>query len=164
MVESKKSDILIFAFSPTIAEKVLDRIDIKNIEKRLLSSSYSAINEFVDNLDYSKFRYIIGMGVYSGRDKSQLRLETVYRNKFRNNIISKTPVTITVMPFMQPSKYLKIASGIGNSWCNLVSYKVSSLIDDDSIKYNFLHIPKLFNEKLAIEAIKEQISLLTFAG
>ena len=49
-----------------------------------------------------------------------------------------------IKPFLQPTPFAKIAKGIGNSYCNLVSWKIMQLINKSNLRsqYTFLHIPR----------------------
>ncbi len=50
-------------------------------------------------------------------------------------------------------------SALGNSWCNLVSWKIMRLIEKGELqaKYNFLHIPKSFRTNTVIEIIEAMV-------
>lgn len=93
-------------------------------------------------------KYILGLGSYSGIDNDKIRIEQVCTNKFRNNTYDGNPYKeIQINSFIKPSSIFKYASGIGNSYCNLNSYRIMSLIEEKrlSSQYTFLHIPKSMN-------------------
>jgi pyrrolidone-carboxylate peptidase len=89
---------------------------------------------------------ILGLGTYSGVDQDKIRVETVATNRFRNDSIeANAPVEININNYLEPSsENFKMASALGNSYCNLISWKIMRLISDGSLKskYSFLHIPK----------------------
>ncbi|MCL5784693.1 MAG: hypothetical protein M1142_05065 [Patescibacteria group bacterium] len=113
-------------------------------------------------LTHDQPEFILGMGAYSGQDNDAIRIETTTNNKFRNNIIdSKDPKTLSINPFLKPSPGMKLASGLGNSWCNFVSWKIVKLINQKSLKsqYTFLHIPKRFPVNQAVMTIEKALRL-----
>jgi pyrrolidone-carboxylate peptidase len=52
-----------------------------------------------------------------------------------------------------------MADKLGNSWCNLISWKIMRIIKDGSLhsRFTFLHIPKVFPRAQAIEVINHMI-------
>jgi pyrrolidone-carboxylate peptidase len=65
-------------------------------------------------------------------------------------------------PLISPGKYFKLSDGIGNSWCNLVSYRIMGLIENRELgsRYTFVHIPKGFEIQCAVEEINNLIEIL----
>lgn len=150
-----KSKVLVFAFKGLVSEKVAkllgDRFDIA-----IIDSTVADIERFIQETNFDSYDYILGMGMYSGRDKAALRIETVCTNQFRNN---KESLDVKPIPyFLQPSDGIKIVKGIGNSWCNLVSYKLVSVFPEKP--YTFIHVPKKFATKKAGEIIISQLTAL----
>lgn len=144
---------MIYGFSlSSKTSKILSQL--KNVD-----SSYVV---FLNNLDkyleiiiHNQPKYILGLGSYSGIDNDEIRIEQVCTNKFRNNTYDGNPYKeIQINSFIKPSSTFKYASGIGNSYCNLISYKIMSLIEEKRLpsQYTFLHIPKSMNH---FEASKE---------
>ena len=74
---------LIFGFEDTIAEKVAHLLsDIADI--KIIKSSETDIESFITQTDFSHYKRIIGTGMYSGRDKDRVRIETECSSQFRN--------------------------------------------------------------------------------
>ncbi len=121
------------------------------------------IDNYLNLLLHDQPELILGLGTYSGVDQDQIRIETQTTNKFRNNPIDPDPLnksTISLAPFLKPADGSKIASGLGNSWCNLVSWKIINLINHKTLKskYTFLHIPKKFSISQATNIIENMIN------
>jgi pyrrolidone-carboxylate peptidase len=107
--------------------------------------------------------YILGMGIYSGKDQDAIRIETVTTNKFRNDPIEKDVADdhLKINYFLKPTDHdVKLASGMGNSWCNLISWKIMRLIMNKKLasQYSFLHIPKTFSSYRTIKIIKRMLA------
>ncbi len=144
--------ILIFAFKGTIAEKVACLLD-NQFDKNIVKSSVSDIESFIRETNFTYYNYILGMGKYSGRDTNALRIETICSSKFRN---SKSKIATKPIPyFLQPSDGIKLARGIGNSWCNLVSYKL--VREFPKKPYTFVHIPRSYDPRTAISSLEKQL-------
>ncbi len=109
-----------------------------------IDSSEEAIDKLLEELIKLQPDKILGLGKYSGKDQAQVRIEIICTNKFRNKILGDQLIQLPIPYFLEPNKNMKLASGIGNSWCNLVSYKIVLAINSGKIKskYTFLHIPK----------------------
>jgi len=150
-------NVLIFGFQNNISRDVVSKTK-GQIAKYYLNSNIDDIKDFVINTDFGKYDYVIGCGSYSGKDRGCIRIETKCNSQFRN---SKDKLEIKYISyFMKPETSIKLASGIGNSWCNLVSYMIMKKSPDT--KYTFLHIPKSFNGIKAAEIISEQLkSIIT---
>jgi hypothetical protein len=102
----------------------------------------------------------LGLGVYSGRDQDKIRIEKSCTNKFRNDFIEGDGlIEIKIIPYLKPSQNSKYAQGIGNSWCNLISWKIMTIINKGELasKYTFLHIPKRMKTGLAVAKIDEML-------
>lgn len=110
---------------------------------------------------HNKPEYILGLGVYSGRDQGKIRIEKVCTNKFRNDFIEGDSLAeIKIKPYLQPSQNSKFAQGIGNFYCNLISWKIMKLINEKRLasKYTFLHIPKKMKTWLAVAEIDRMLT------
>ena len=122
-------------------------------DKYYLNSNTDDIKSFVLNTDFAKYDYVLGIGDYSGKDQDYIRIETRCSSQFRNN---KTNLTYIKIPYyFKADDGVKLASGIGNSWCNLVSYLI--LCKSPYLKYTFLHVPRLCDYNIATNIIYEQL-------
>lgn len=148
--------MLVFGFSGTVAEKIAN--NLRGIaDVKIIQSDKDYIEHFVAATDFRLYDYILGMGAYSGRDNGKIRIEAVCSSQFRND--KHNLKTRNIPYFIQEGGVFKVAAkGIGNSWCNLVSYKILS--KSPKIKYTFLHIPKTFDEVMAIVEIQRVVSNL----
>ncbi len=111
----------------------------------ILESSIEDIDKLVGKLIELQPARILGLGRYSGKDQDQIRIERICTNKFRNKTIDGNPLTqLSINYWIKPNQQMKLAQGIGNSWCNLVSFKIMSTINAGLLRsqYTFLHIPK----------------------
>lgn len=121
------------------------------------------IDHYLDNLLHDQPQYILGIGEYSGIDQDAIRIETVTTNKFRNDPIETTAAgkSLGINYFLKPiGNDVKLASGLGNSWCNLVSWKIMRLITNGKLKsqYTFLHIPKKLPSYQTVEIIEQMLT------
>jgi pyrrolidone-carboxylate peptidase len=126
--------------SEEFAELFRDCCDIYSIE-----SSERAIEGCLNEVDFSKYDYVIGVGQYSGRDQDKIRIERSCSAQFRNK--NRGAKRIKIPYFLSENECMKLSDGIGNSYCNLLSYNIVTKFP--AIKYTFLHIPcniKLINE------------------
>ena len=141
--------IVAFGFEKNISEQVLK--NLKTEEIHALKSDKSVIQCFVNNLFTDVPELVLGLGMYSGRDKDKLRIETSYNlgtEKFAINY------------FLEPSLHSKLSDGIGNSYCNFVSGLIMEKIKSDGLntRYSFIHIPKSFDVDLAVSEIEGMLS------
>lgn len=145
---------LSFAFKGTISEDVIKQLPLHH--KVILESSVSEIEKFIEDLIAVQPEHIVGMGEYSGRDQDAIRIETAAWNIFRNSVIDENSAKILKLhPFLKVTEGFKIANALGNSWCNLVSYKIQEKINSGELqsKFTFLHIPKhISNPELLIKS------------
>lgn len=121
------------------------------------------IARYLDILIHDQPKCILGIGVYSGIDRDSIRIETITTNKFRNDVIDKKfPISkkLEIKPFVKQIPHTKFASALGNSWCNLISWKIMRLIEDKKLhsQYSFLHIPSYFGFKNALETIEAMLN------
>lgn len=131
------SKALIICFKGNVSEKFAelfrDCCDIYAIE-----SSERAIEKIFDEVDFSKYEYVIGVGQYSGRDQDKIRIERTCSSQFRNK--NRGAKRIKIPYFLSENEYMKLSDGIGNSYCNLLSYEIVTKFPE--IKFTFLHISK----------------------
>ncbi len=144
-----------FAFKNTIAAEVLDGIRIQ--PKSFLNSTITDIEAFVDTFGQDPPLYILGLGEYTGRDQNKLRIETSCTNKFRNRYISGDQRIKKDIPYFLHTDIFKYTQGIGNSFCNLISYHIIQL-SLPSLHYTFIHIPRSYNKEMAIKDISASLS------
>jgi len=117
------------------------------------------IDHYLDLLVHDQPSYILGLGSYSGIDQDKIRIERITTNQFRNDKIEDiTTDKLEINNFLtipSSNNYFKYADAMGNSWCNLISWKIMRLIKNGTLhsKYSFLHIPKSFDQKLASDEI-----------
>ncbi len=152
MKDNIGNTILLVAFKNTIAEKVVADLPFKNL---IIESSHTSIDDLMQVI--RNFNYVIGLGEYSGKDQNKLRIETKCNKKFRNQEIknSERLDIDQILPVTLNSKY---STGIGNSWCNLLSVRV--LNSNFRGKYAFIHIPKTIDPVSAKSEIKTLIGEL----
>ncbi|MBI4895750.1 MAG: hypothetical protein HY831_04635 [Candidatus Aenigmarchaeota archaeon] len=145
-------NILGVAFKGNISESVLKGLDIEN--KYFLYSNKNSVKAFIKYLEKSRYDFILGLGQYSGVDNNKLRIELECTNKFRNNTIEKKFRKIRINNFLLTENF-KLSKGIGNSYCNILSFLIMDMIEKNKMKtkYSFVHIPKYFDQKKAIELI-----------
>lgn len=147
---------LTFAFKGTVSEEIIKLLPLHH--KVILESSLPSIDSFVQDLLTVQPEFILGLGEYTGRGDEKIRIETVTWNKFRNNRIGSGPEFLTIHPFVKLSEGFKLTHALGNSWCNLISYKIVEQIENKKLKskYTFLHIPKNYS----LETVSESLSPL----
>lgn len=122
------------------------------------------IEHFLKIVRYEKPTHLLGIGVYTGVDSESMRIENTCKNQFRNEQIDKKlpkNFNFSINYFIEPGGCFKLATAMGNSYCNLVSYKIMNLINKENLvtRFTFLHIPKTFNKQLAVEQISSRIDL-----
>jgi hypothetical protein len=143
---------LIFGFRDTISEEVALGLHAFG-DVVVLDSSVDTIEAFVANIHAEKYQGILGLGSYSGMGSSELRIETTCTSQFRNDT---EPLQKKRIPFFfKSSARLRLTNGIGNSWCNLLSYKIVTAFPDKP--FTFLHIPSAFQPSEAIDIISRQL-------
>lgn len=147
-------DLICFAFSGNTSEEILRKLAIDN---KFIIKGKKSVDNLINEINTKNPKYILGLGMYTGRDKNNLRLEVRCSNKFRNKTLDGRKLKdIEINNFLKPTKNSKLASGIGNSFCNMVSYKIMKLINDKDLtsQYSFIHIPRKFNANLAAVEIE----------
>ncbi len=130
--------MIVFGFKATNSELVVSNLS-GSYTKVILDSTAISISKFIKKLDTSSHDMILGLGQYGGRDNTGLRLEQLAKNKFRNERIGKIPI-IQLNSFLQPLPTMALGNGMGNSWCNLISYLIAT--KHPNIRYSFIHVPK----------------------
>ena len=149
---------LIFGFQNSSVTNISGKV-VKNIEstRSLIlehwdesnDAGMKELNKLLEIIKFDKYEHIVGIGEYGGRDKDQIRIETVCKSKFRNDVIEQGgPAEISLRSFWKDQvdsfQGFKLGTSMGNSWCNLASYKIMKLLETDelsNVRYDFLHVP-----------------------
>lgn len=150
----------IYGFSLGSTSRIL--YNLKNIDCCYIVYPNN-IDHYLSMLIHDQPPYILGLGAYSGIDQNQIRIEKKFSNQFRNGYIEGSDYAeLKIQPFLHPSAQMKIANAIGNSYCNLVSWKIAQLTQQKllSSRYTFLHIPKTMSGKTASKVIDVSLSEL----
>lgn len=119
------------------------------------------IEHYLNMLLHDQPPYILGLGTYSGVDQEKIRLETTCTNQFRNDYIgTDEQKRIKLNYFLSENQQIKIAERIGNSHCNLISWKIMQLINQKKLnsKYTFLHIPRDINFEEVVQIIDKELA------
>ena len=118
------------------------------------------VEHYLKMLLHDQPPYILGLGTYSGVDQGQIRIETMCTNKFRNDYVDGTEKqNVKLNSFLSINSQMKLAEAMGNSHCNLVSWRIMQLISRGELnsKYTFLHIPKSMKSWIAITIIDGEL-------
>lgn len=144
---------LIFGFEGTITEKVAQLLSsVADIQ--VIKSDETDIETFIEQTDFSRYERVIGMGTYSGKDKDRVRIETECSSQFRNK--KENLIRLSIPYFIDENDIFKLAKGIGNSWCNLVSFR---LIKTQKVaNYTFLHVPRTMSVTKVANAVRTVLS------
>lgn len=148
--------MVVFAFKDNISENIVLKLDSKNVY--ILDSTREAVHQFIDKLIELNPEYVLGLGEYSGRDQNKVRIELKCTNKFRNHILGDQLKTNSIKPFIKENDIFMLKdTGMGNSFCNLVSFLITQKIKNLEIKskYTFLHIPRNFDIDLVVMSIEK---------
>ena len=119
------------------------------------------LESYLKLLLHNKPKYILGLGVYSGRDQDKIRIEKVCTNKFRNDFLKGDKlIEVEINLYLKPSQNSKYTQRMGNSWCNLASWKIMKLINEGKLhsKYTFLHLPKKLKTWLVVSEIDKMLA------
>lgn len=139
---------------------------LNKIDHRYLLWGAETMDRYINNvLLKEQPEYVLGMGVYYGRVKHKVRIETQCNNKYKGKFIGvDEPVDIPMEPFLQPVENAVLTDGIGTSYCNLVSLKILKQIHEGNLKskYTFLHIPKKMNKDLAVTTVQKMIDQIVY--
>lgn len=98
-------------------------------------------------------KHIIMLGIYSGRDRTHIRIETVCR---KNNTVLFIPYA-----FEQDTIFIT-AKSIGNGLCNFYTAELVDFVADNipETSVTFLHIPKKIAVLTSTTDINKQLSIL----
>lgn len=125
---------------------------LKEIDHRYLLWGKKSIDKYLEILLKEQPEYILGLGIYTGRDQSKIRIET--------KCITPSGKELVISPFLKPGINSVLTETIGHSYCNLVSWKIMSLINSGKLKsqYTFLHLPKTMDIKIAVSEVEKLIT------
>ncbi len=120
---------------------------LKNIDNRYLLWGEASMDKYCEKLLKDQPEYILGLGIFTNRskDKQSIRIETICSNKFRSKFIEGDQFQEnSITPFLNEVPGAIYSKTIGNSWCNLISWKITQIIKSGQLKskYTFLHLPK----------------------
>lgn len=118
---------------------------LQNLDNRYLLFGEASIDKYCEYLIKHNPEYILGLGIYGGRNKEYIHIETMCNNLFKKKLIDlKEYKEIEIKPFAIENELAKYSQTLGKSYCNLISWKICSLISSGKIssRYTFLHIPK----------------------
>lgn len=118
------------------------------------------IEHYLKMLLHDQPQYILGLGTYSGVDQDQVRIETICTNQFRNDFVDDNKKQkAKINSFLSENLQMKLANAMGNSHCNLVSWKIMQLINQGKLnaQYTFLHVPKNMKPWIVAETIDQEL-------
>ena len=138
--------LLILSFEDTIATDVGRHLgaDLRLV----IASSDKGIDRAINYIAEQKPARVLALGMYAGKDSAQCRLELSCSSRFRNQGTRKKWRLNSWLNSMT----LKPANGMGNSWCNKLSYEVTRKYSQ--LPFSFVHIPKSYEVDKAVEEIQ----------
>lgn len=153
---NKSGKILLYAFKNNISAHVAynikpaDTIILDTKNKTTVESEIVNLLELIKN---SNYKYIIGIGTYTST--TDLRIELSAKNKFRNSVINNLKDSkhrLGISQFLASQDNLeKVVFGrkMGNSFCNLSSYKIREFIELHNLncQNGFIHVPNIVSRK-----------------
>jgi pyrrolidone-carboxylate peptidase len=133
------------------------------VDTRTLLWGKASIDRYCETLLRKNPKYILGLGVYTGRGQHTLRLERVCTNRFRNTFVGGTVLEqLSLKGFLAPVQGAVFAESMGTSYCNYVSWRITSLIESGELcsKYSFVHIPKDMETEAAVSVVERMLMTL----
>lgn len=118
------------------------------------------VEHYLKMLLHDQPEYVLGLGTYSGVDQDQIRIETICTNQFRNDYVDgNEKQKVKINSFLSENSQMKMAEAMGNSHCNLVSWKIMQLMNQGKLdaQYTFLHIPRDMKPWIATETIDQKL-------
>lgn len=96
------------------------------------------VEHYLEMLLHDQPQYVLGLGTYSGDNEKQ---------------------RVEINLFLYETSQMKLAEVMGNSHCNLVSWKIMQLINQGKLnaQYTFLHIPKNLKPWVVTEIIDQKL-------
>ncbi|MBD3329346.1 hypothetical protein GF357_02520 [Candidatus Dojkabacteria bacterium] len=124
--------------------------NLKQVDARYLLWGAKSMDAYIERrLLPDQPDHILGMGVFYGNVKHQVRIETKFCNKFKNKLLDGVQQieSVEIDPFLKiPDEETDCiySDNLTTSYCNLISWKIVKLIEEGKLrsKYCFLHIPK----------------------
>ncbi len=154
-----QSNNTIYGFSLGNTGRVL--YNLKNIDCCYIIYPNN-INHYLDMLIHDQPPYILGLGPYSGVNQNQIKIETQFSNKFRNEYVkgNTSYKKLHTRSFLSPSSQIKPIKASDNSYCNLVSWKIAQLINRQlpHSHYTFLHVPKTMRSETVSQIIDKALA------
>lgn len=143
------NNIVGFGFKGNISAMVIKKLRLHS--SFTVNSNYNDLDLFLQKLINMQPKLILGLGMYSRKDKDKLRVETLC--KLDNKCYA-------INYFLQPLSKSKLANGIGKSYCNYISGRIMEKIMSQELnaQYTFIHIPKSFAVSEAVKEIEAMIS------
>ena len=124
---------VIFTFVATRSQEIL--LTIPELDVVALQNDIAEIDRGLNDLLKRGAAQIIGVGDYSGRDTNQIRIETMARNKFRNEPIANNSVAeLPLDTWLRAGQHSKFAAAMGNSLCNYAAYQLTKTIIDNQLQ------------------------------
>lgn len=150
---------MIYAY--TVGKTRLTNIlwNLQNVDKRYIVYPNN-IEYYLKMILHEKPASILGMGIYSGRDKDKIRIETICTNKFKRGFLDiDEKVELTIPNFLTEDDKFKLAKGMGNSYCNFSAYKITKFIKGNKLdtKFSFLHVPKRCKKEEILTSIYNKL-------
>lgn len=150
-----------FAFTRrNISCQTLYQLKNRKIDHRYLLWGEVSIDLYTKQLLHDQPDYILGLGRYGGRDKDKIKIERTCSNQFGKRLLGNDNYEeLEINSFLKPGKLSIYSKSIKTSYCNLVSWKIMSLIKENKLKakYCFLHIPTTFKLHETVGEIEEMI-------
>jgi pyrrolidone-carboxylate peptidase len=124
------------------------------------------IDRYLEKIQIERPNLIIGLGMT--RTGKSIKVEGICKNNFGQKQIDKdqeinTEVQISASKMIQklPQGFI-FAETIGNSYCNLMSWKIQQLIEQNNLqtKLVFIHIPKKSDKELLERGIQSIVGQL----
>jgi hypothetical protein len=81
------------------------------------------LDRFFNILLKDQPNYILGLGIYTGRDQDKIRIETTCTNRVNNNYADSDSQlrSLAINYFVKPQQHSKLAYAMGTSSCNIIS-------------------------------------------
>jgi hypothetical protein len=119
------------------------------------------LDRYLDLLLHDQPAYVLGLGLYSGRDREKIRIETKCTNKLsRGYSEGNKLIEVPLNPFLVPSGGSKYGQRMGNSLCNLTSWKIMKLVNSGRLRsrYTFLHLPKTMKTPRVVAEVDKMLA------
>lgn len=142
--------LLVISFQNTIAADVGQHLSADSY--LAIESSNKGIDKAINYIADQKPARVLVLGMYAGKDSTRCRLELSCSSRFRNQGAHEK----WRLNSWLNSVALKPANGMGNSWCNKLSYEVTCKYPQ--LPFSFVHIPKSYEVVKAVEEIQYAVA------